>query len=95
MIAIDGPKWKGPDDYLSGTATPGPEGAESYGWPLGTNCWYFEVVAFGRRQIFANHDATEALRAALRWCQEQIALPAGIADVTRAADEVRRESQGE
>lgn len=46
---VDGPHFKGEGTYLSADGD-NPEAAwPGYGWPLGTECWYFRLNGRGRR----------------------------------------------
>jgi hypothetical protein len=44
---IDGPHFKDADSYLSHDGTNPEAPSPGYGWPLGTECWYYELE--GRR----------------------------------------------
>lgn len=49
---FDGPHFKGSNSYLSVDGTNPEAPHPGYGWPLGSECWYFELVGDGWR-LFA------------------------------------------
>lgn len=56
-VQIDGPFFKGEDNYLSMDGDNPEAPWPGYGWPLGTTCWYFRVE--GRRHLCATGTTVE------------------------------------
>lgn len=54
----DGPHLKDGDGYLSKDGTNPEAPSPGYGWPLGTECWYFVLEGHGMR-LFATGTTVE------------------------------------
>jgi hypothetical protein len=57
----EGPYFKGPDQYLSSDGTNPEAPWPGYGWPLGTECWFF-ILRGNSRVIVTGLTAESAAR---------------------------------
>jgi hypothetical protein len=46
---VDGPHFKDGDSYLSKDGTNPEAASPGYGWPLGSECWYYVLLGQGWR----------------------------------------------
>jgi len=61
---VEGPKHKDADRYLSKDGDNPEAPWPGYGWPLGTECWYFVLTGHGARLFAAGSTAELAARRA-------------------------------
>lgn len=67
---ITGPRFKNADQYISKDGDNPEAPWPGYGWPLGSECWYFHVEGHGRRAIATGLTIASALERCRYWAVE-------------------------
>ena len=62
---VDGPHFKGADSYLSKDSTNPEAPAPGYGWPLGSECFYYVLRGHGMRLFATGSTMEKALERAV------------------------------